>query len=86
MEQTDRRIVSLTKKTCRPVRTSENTNGLIRRYLPKRQSMAHLSQRACSRLATHLNNRPRIGAHPEFGSDLLDEQEGRRPLPRSSEP
>jgi len=39
--------------------TSENTNGLIRQYLPKRQSMAHLTQRDCSRLATHLNNRPR---------------------------
>jgi IS30 family transposase len=39
--------------------TSENTNGLIRQYLPKRQSMAHLTQRDCSRLAQHLNNRPR---------------------------
>jgi IS30 family transposase len=39
--------------------TSENTNGLIRQYLPKRQSMAHLTQRDCSRLAAHLNNRPR---------------------------
>ena len=39
--------------------TSENTNGLIRQYLPKRHSMAHLTQRACNRLANHLNNRPR---------------------------
>ena len=39
--------------------TSENTNGLIRQYLPKRQSMAHLTQRDCSRLAAHINNRPR---------------------------
>jgi len=39
--------------------TSENTNGLLRQYLPKRTSMAHLTQRACDRLAKHLNNRPR---------------------------
>jgi IS30 family transposase len=39
--------------------TSENTNGLIRQYLPKRRSMAHVSQRHCSRIAQRLNNRPR---------------------------
>ena len=39
--------------------TSENTNGLIRQYLPKRQSMAHITQRHCSRIAHKLNNRPR---------------------------
>ena len=39
--------------------TSENTNGLIRQYLPKRQSMAHITQRHCSRIAQKLNNRPR---------------------------
>jgi IS30 family transposase len=39
--------------------TSENTNGLIRQYLPKRQSMARITQRHCSRIAEKLNNRPR---------------------------
>ncbi len=39
--------------------TNENTNGLIRQYLPKRQSMAHLTQRDCNRIATQLNTRPR---------------------------
>ncbi len=39
--------------------TSENTNGLIRQYLPKRHSMAHITQRHCSRIAQKLNNRPR---------------------------
>ncbi len=39
--------------------TSENTNGLIRQYLPKRQSMAYVTQRHCSRIAQTLNNRPR---------------------------
>ena len=39
--------------------TNENTNGLIRQYLPKRQSMAHLTQHDCTRIATKLNHRPR---------------------------
>jgi transposase, IS30 family len=39
--------------------TSENTNGLIRQYLPKRASMSHISQRDCTRIAAALNNRPR---------------------------
>jgi len=39
--------------------TNENTNGLIRQYLPKRQSMAHLSQLDGNRIATKLNRRPR---------------------------
>ena len=39
--------------------TNENTNGLIRQYLPKRQSMAHLTQHDCNRIATQLNRRPR---------------------------
>ena len=39
--------------------TNENTNGLIRQYLPKRCSMEHLTQRDCTRIATKLNQRPR---------------------------
>jgi IS30 family transposase len=39
--------------------SSENTNGLIRQYLPKRQSMTHITQTHCSRIANKLNNRPR---------------------------
>jgi IS30 family transposase len=39
--------------------TNENTNGLIRQYLPKRQSMARLTQHACNRIAAKLNHRPR---------------------------
>jgi len=39
--------------------TNENTNGLIRQYLPKRASMAHLSQADLDAIATRLNSRPR---------------------------
>jgi IS30 family transposase len=38
--------------------TSENTNGLIRQYLPKRASMARLTQAHCDSIADQLNNRP----------------------------
>jgi IS30 family transposase len=39
--------------------TSENTNGLIRQYLPKRTSMANMTQRDPTRIAVALNSRPR---------------------------
>ncbi len=39
--------------------TNENTNGLLRQYLPKRQSMADLTQHECNRIAAKLNRRPR---------------------------
>ena len=39
--------------------TNENTNGLIRQYLPKGQSMTNLTQSQCDAIAQHLNNRPR---------------------------
>lgn len=39
--------------------TNENTNGLIRQYLPKRHSMKDLTQARCSEIACILNNRPR---------------------------
>ncbi len=39
--------------------TNENTNGLIRQYLPKRKSLANVTQTHCHRIADRLNNRPR---------------------------
>jgi len=39
--------------------TNENTNGLLRQYLPKGASMTDLSQPDCNRIATKCNRRPR---------------------------
>ena len=39
--------------------TNENTNGLIRQYIPKRTSMKRLTQHRCNEIASALNNRPR---------------------------
>ena len=39
--------------------TNENTNGLIRQYLPKGKSMAKLTQKQCDAVAQRLNTRPR---------------------------
>ena len=39
--------------------SNENTNGLIRQYLPKDKSMEYLTQKQCDAIAYQLNNRPR---------------------------
>jgi IS30 family transposase len=39
--------------------TNENTNGLIRQYLPKRSCMKEITQVDCDRIAYRLNTRPR---------------------------
>ena len=39
--------------------TCENTNGLIRQYLPRHKSMRLLTQEKCNEIADKLNNRPR---------------------------
>lgn len=39
--------------------SNENTNGLIRQYLPKGKCLKNLTQAECDAIATKLNNRPR---------------------------
>lgn len=39
--------------------TNENTNGLIRQYLPKGMCMRHVTQAQCDAIALELNDRPR---------------------------
>ncbi len=39
--------------------TNENTNGLIRQYLPKGMNLDSLTQAECNRIAKILNTRPR---------------------------
>ena len=39
--------------------TNENTNGLIRQYLPKGKCLANISQAQCDWIADELNRRPR---------------------------
>jgi len=39
--------------------TNENTNGLIRQYVPKGVDMTTLTQHDCNVIATKLNTRPR---------------------------
>ena len=54
--------------------TNENTNGLIRQYIPKRKSMARISQARCNAIADRLNNRPRKRLDyltPKEAGDLL---------------
>lgn len=55
--------------------TNENTNGLIRQYLPKGQPLGHLTRRLCAHIAHHLNHRPRkrlgfLTPHEVYHSDL----------------
>ncbi|MDH5821974.1 IS30 family transposase [Luteimonas sp. RD2P54] len=39
--------------------SNENFNGLLRQYLPKRKSLARISEAHCDRITHKLNTRPR---------------------------
>lgn len=53
--------------------TCENTNGLIRQYVPKGVSMANLTQQHCNSIARALNDRPRKRLGFKTPQECIDE-------------
>jgi transposase, IS30 family len=53
--------------------TNENTNGLIRQYVPKNTSMRSLTQDDCDQIAKALNTRPRKRHEYQTPEDVLGE-------------
>ncbi len=54
--------------------TNENTNGLIRQYLPKGSCFKNLTQRQCRQIEEELNNRPRKKLGFATPNEAYDEQ------------
>jgi hypothetical protein len=50
--------------------TSENTNGLIQQYFPKRQTMKHVTPAHCDRVAAHLEVVNRVPVGTRFHSEV----------------
>jgi IS30 family transposase len=52
--------------------SNENANGLIRQHLPKRPSMAHLTQRDCNAVMKNLDTQPgkRLAYQDTRGDDV----------------
>jgi IS30 family transposase len=53
--------------------TNENTNGLLRQYLPRRSRLGDRTQAELDQIATELNNRPRQTLAWKTPSQVLDE-------------
>jgi len=53
--------------------SNENTNGLLRQYLPKGSDMRHLTQADCDTIAERLNTRPRQTLGWKTPAQALDE-------------
>jgi IS30 family transposase len=53
--------------------SNENTNGLLRQYFPKGQSVAHYTQAQLDRVARELNERPRQTLGFQTPAEKLDE-------------
>ena len=56
--------------------SNENTNGLLRQYLPKGTDLAGLTQTQCDRIATILNNRPRKRLGYKTPNEFYDSRPG----------
>lgn len=54
--------------------TNENTNGLIRQYLPKGRDLSGISQRWLTRIATALSTRLRRCLHFRTPQEVMAEQ------------
>lgn len=52
--------------------TNENTNGLVRRYLPRRSSIEDVTQQDLNDIAWELNNRPRKTLHYATPQEMLE--------------
>ena len=69
-------ITSLTIYPCQPHRpwqkpTVENTNGLIRYYVPKGQLISHITAEQVAYIEHQLNHRPRLCLNWETPAELL---------------
>lgn len=51
--------------------TNENTNGLLRRYLPKKTSFHNLTQEELNDIIEEINNRPRKVLHYKTPTEIL---------------
>lgn len=51
--------------------TNENTNGLLRRYLPKKTSFHNLTQEELNDIVWEINNRPRKVLHYKTPTEIL---------------
>lgn len=58
--------------------TNENTNGLVRRYLPRGSSIEDVSQQDIDDIAWELNNRPRTVLNFNTPQEILESELGGR--------
>lgn len=60
--------------------TNENTNGLVRRYLPRGSSLENITQNDLDDIAWELNNRPRKALQYATPQEVLELEYSRLPL------
>lgn len=60
--------------------TNENTNGLVRRYLPRGTSLENITQDDMDDIALELNNRPRKSLQYNTPNEMLELEYSKLPL------